>query len=154
MSSNRSSSPQRNLPLLMLQARERVMARFRPMLNAHGITEQQWRVVRALHEAGPMEPRVIGEVCCISSPSMAGILARMEDLVLVNRQRMPQDQRRVLVSLTPKGKGLVERLMPLSRQTYQELEEELGREFVATLYTQLDRLLATLKPPQAHDKEP
>ena len=109
-----------DLPLLMLQARERVMVRFRPMLNAHGITEQPWRVARALHEAGLMEPRVMDEVCFIFSPSMAGILARMEDLVLINRQRMPRDQRRVLVSLTPKGKEFVERLMPLSRRTYQD----------------------------------
>ncbi len=35
---------------LLLQAREGVMARFRPILNAHGITEQQWRIVRGLLE--------------------------------------------------------------------------------------------------------
>jgi hypothetical protein len=38
----------RNLPLLLLQARERVIGHFRPVLNAHGITEQQWRIVRLL----------------------------------------------------------------------------------------------------------
>ena len=47
----------RNLPLLLLQAREHVIARFRPILNAHGITEQQWRIVRALIDTGPLEPR-------------------------------------------------------------------------------------------------
>jgi DNA-binding MarR family transcriptional regulator len=52
----------RNLPLLLLQARERVMARFRPILNEHGITEQQWRIVRLLLEEGPLEPREIGEL--------------------------------------------------------------------------------------------
>ena len=31
----------RNLPLLLLQSRERLLARFRPVLNTHGITEQQ-----------------------------------------------------------------------------------------------------------------
>jgi sulfite reductase beta subunit-like hemoprotein len=65
----------RNLPLLLLQAREGVMAQFRPILNAHGVTEQQWRIVRALLEQGPLEPRQIGEVCRISSPSLAGVLA-------------------------------------------------------------------------------
>ena len=47
----------RNLPLLLLQAREHVIARFRPILNANGITEQQWRIVRALIDTGPLEPR-------------------------------------------------------------------------------------------------
>ena len=51
----------RNLPLLLLQARERVINRFRPLLNAQHITEQQWRIVRLLLESGPLEPRQIGE---------------------------------------------------------------------------------------------
>ncbi|MDO9215991.1 MAG: homoprotocatechuate degradation operon regulator HpaR, partial [Lacisediminimonas sp.] len=38
----------RNLPHLLLQAREALMTRFRPFLNANGITEQQWRIIRSL----------------------------------------------------------------------------------------------------------
>lgn len=136
----------------MQQARERVLARFRPMLNAHGVTEQQWRVMRALHEAGPMEPRVIGETCCISSPSLTGILSRMEDLGLVSRTRMEQDQRRVRVSITARSKALVKQILPLSARTYVELEEALGAESVAALYAQLDRLLDTLKPAEVQDE--
>lgn len=153
MSSSRPVPSRRNLPLLLLQARERVMGRFRPILNAHGVTEQQWRVVRALNEHGPLEPRQIGEMCCISSPSMAGMLSRMEDMKLVDRKRMEQDQRRVLVSLTAKGKAMVEQITPLSEQTYRELEGVLGQEFVSTLYEQLDRLLAVLEPMEGSDRE-
>jgi len=32
----------------LLKAREAAMERFRPMLREHGLTEQQWRVIRAL----------------------------------------------------------------------------------------------------------
>ena len=42
----------RNLPLMMLHAREHVIAHFRPVLKANGITEQQWRIVRLLLETG------------------------------------------------------------------------------------------------------
>ena len=52
-----SSLRHRNLALLLLQARESVMAEFRPLLNEHGLTEQQWRVIRALLHDGPLEPR-------------------------------------------------------------------------------------------------
>ena len=34
-----SRPARRNLPLLLLQSRERLLARFRPVLNTHGITE-------------------------------------------------------------------------------------------------------------------
>ena len=38
----------RSLPMLLLRSHQAVMAQFRPVLRAHGITEQQWRVLRAL----------------------------------------------------------------------------------------------------------
>src|SRR5512134_2297423 len=101
-SSSGSRFAHRNLPMLLLRAREGVLAHFRPILKAHGVTEQQWRIVRVLmEEDGPLEPRQLVERCCISSPSLTGILARMAELGLVARERLGHDQRRVLVSLTP-----------------------------------------------------
>ena len=64
----------RNLPQLMLQAREALMAQFRPILNENGVTEQQWRIIRALLTHGPLEPRQLCELCQISSPSIVGVL--------------------------------------------------------------------------------
>src|SRR4051812_33678601 len=115
----------RSLPLLLLQSRERVMARFRPILNAHGLTEQQWRIVRALLDAGPLEPREISRVCRISSPSLAGVLARMDDLKLVVRKRLDHDQRRLQVSLTPRSRALAARMAPHIEASYAAIEAEL-----------------------------
>lgn len=134
----------RNLPLLLLQSREAVLARFRPLLNQQGVTEQQWRVIRALDEVGPMEPRQIGSMCCISSPSMAGILARMDDMGLISRQRMEQDQRRVLVAVTPKGQQTVAALAPLIESCYQDIEAVIGADFTHLLYDMLDALTHSL----------
>lgn len=130
----------RSLPLLLLQAREHVMGRFRPILNAHDITEQQWRVVRALLDSGPMEPRQIGEVCRISSPSLAGMLARMEELELVSRERLDHDQRRVMVSLTSTSRSVARRMTPHIEEAYAEMERELGPEFVEHCYVMLDKI--------------
>jgi homoprotocatechuate degradation regulator HpaR len=138
----------RNLPLLLLQARERVMARFRPILNAHGLTEQQWRIVRALLD-GALEPREIGEVCRISSPSLAGVLARMDDLGLVERRRLDHDARRLLVTLTPRSRALAARMAPHIEERYARIEAELGEEFIGRLYAALDDLLDKLPPEDA-----
>ncbi len=135
----------RNLPLLLLQAREGIFSRFRPLLNAVGLTEQQWRVVRALLDHGPLEPRQIGEICCLSSPSLAGILARMDDMGLVRRERLEHDQRRVMVAVTEKGQSLAAELAPRIEQTYAELEAQVGQDFAQELYQTLDQLLAKLK---------
>ena len=135
----------RNLPLLLLQARERVIARFRPILNAHGITEQQWRIIRALIDTGPLEPREIGELCRISSPSLAGVLSRMQELGYITRRRLDHDQRRVRVSLTPRSRGLAARMAPQIEATYREIETMIGAEFSAHFYRDLDELIGALQ---------
>jgi homoprotocatechuate degradation regulator HpaR len=135
----------RNLPLLLLQARERVLSHFRPLLNANGVTEQQWRIVRVLYEVPSLEPREIVELCRISSPSMAGVLARMEELGLVTRRRLPHDQRRVRVSLTARARAMAARMAPKIDATYRRIERTIGAEFSARLQQALDQLLATLK---------
>lgn len=134
----------RNLPLLFLQARESVFARFRPILNAAGVTEQQWRVLRALLEHGSLEPRQIGDVCRLSSPSLAGILARMADNGLVLRERLENDQRRVMVSVTAKGHELAANLAPTIEAAYRALESEFGVDFIERLYATLDEVISKL----------
>lgn len=134
----------RNLPLLLLQAREGVISRFRPLLKAHGVTEQQWRIVRALVDRGPMEPRQIVEVCGISSPSLAGVLARMDEMGLVQRERFDHDARRVSVTITPKSRALAQKLAPQIEAVYAEIEALVGSDFTRSLYLALDSLIARL----------
>lgn len=134
----------RNLPLLLLQAREAIFARFRPILNEENVTEQQWRVVRALLENGPLEPHQICEICCLSSPSLAGILARMDQQGWVSRERIQHDQRRVLVSVSQQGEALATRLAPKIESVYADLEIALGERFTSDLYLVLDRVMNKL----------
>ena len=143
----------RNLPLLLLQARENVIGRFRPILGAHGLTEQQWRIIRALLEeektdatgaGGGLEPHQISSLCRISSPSLAGVLARMDSLGLVQRERMPEDQRRVRVSLTPKSLDLAAAMAPEIEATYAQIEDQVGAELLQRAYATLDELVGLL----------
>ena len=143
----------RNLPLLLLQSRERLLARFRPVLNTHGITEQQYRVLRAIESAGPLEPRQIGAICHISSPSLTGVLARMETMGLVARERLAHDQRRVMVSLTPASRAMFRQMKPRIEAVYQSLEADLGPGLTAEIYSTLDRFLARLSPTDVQDCE-
>ena len=141
----------RNLPMLLLQAREAVLARFRPLLKANGLSEQQWRILRALADDGPMEPRQIVQRCGISSPSLAGILARMDEMGWVRRERFEHDARRILVTPEPKSRALVKRLAPQIESIYRDIETAAGREFTHSLYRALDALIACLGP--AEDAE-
>jgi homoprotocatechuate degradation regulator HpaR len=132
----------RNLPHLLLRSREALMAHFRPLLAAHGLSEQQWRILREIVEQGPLEPRQLCEACSISSPSIVGVLARMEETGLVLRERMAHDQRRVSVSLTPQSRKTAQKLIPLIEQRYEALEQALGLRSIQEVYDALDALLA------------
>jgi homoprotocatechuate degradation regulator HpaR len=134
----------RNLPQLMLQAREALMAQFRPILNENGVTEQQWRIIRALLTHGPLEPRQLCDLCQISSPSIVGVLVRMEEAGLVDRERMADDQRRVRVSLTSRSRQLGRRMLPAIEARYARIEEQVGVETLQRVYDVLDALLAPL----------
>src|SRR5262249_15835439 len=135
----------RNLPMLLLRAREKMMERFRPLISAHGLTEQQWRIIRALHEQGPLEPRTLSDICTISSSSMAGVLARMETLGLVTKARFTDDKRRVLVSLTKESVRLVDTITRDLEAKYEDLERKVGREVVNRVYSAIDDLLTGLE---------
>lgn len=134
----------RNLPQLLLQTRETLMNRFRPILNENGVTEQQWRIVRALLMYGALEPRQLCELCQISSPSIVGVLHRMEEAGLVERERMAEDQRRVSVSATARSRALGRRMIPAIEERYVEIERLVGVDTLNKAYEVLDAILAPL----------
>lgn len=133
----------RNLPLLMLKAREKYMVNLRPILNRYGITEQQWRIIRALSEHQSLEQRELCEICLILSPSMTGILKRMVELNLVERIRM-EDQRRIKISLTNKSIEMYDSIKEEIIQEYLNVEKKIGKESLAKLYEILDEFIETV----------
>lgn len=103
------------------------------------------QVIRALDESGPLEPRRISDLCTISTPSMAGVLARMEAMGLVTKERFEDDQRRVRVSLTKQSVNLVRMLSKDLEAEYLALECEVGTEAVERVYRAVDALLVGLE---------
>jgi homoprotocatechuate degradation regulator HpaR len=144
----------RNLPQLLLQSREALMQRFRPTLNEQGVTEQQWRILRELLRQDGLEPRQLCDRCLISSPSIAGVLARMEEAGLIHRERMGHDQRRVKVTLTAQAQALGERMTAIVEQQYAELEALVGVQALQQVYEVLDTLLQRLDPAARQDGQP
>ena len=132
----------RNLPGLLLQARESVMAHFRPGLRDQGLTDQQWRVLRSLSANGAMDTGSVAQATQLSGPSLTGVLTRMERDGLVKRQRDPQDARRQTVKATTKGQRRVHQLSTSIESHYAAIESTLGKEPLLQLYALLDALIA------------
>ncbi|MHC1481645.1 homoprotocatechuate degradation operon regulator HpaR [Frateuria aurantia] len=130
----------RNLALLMQQAREKVVSPFRSIVAEQGLTEQQWRIIRVLLDMGPIEPHQLVDICSISSPSLTGILSRMEHLGLVKRHKMGHDHRRRLVHLTEKSQRLATVIVPRINEAYAKLEQRLGQPLLMTLVQTLEAM--------------
>ena len=131
----------RNLPRLLLQAREALMAHNRPRLREHGLSDQQWRVLRVLGEHGTVETGRVAREAFILGPSLTGVLARMERDGLIRRERDPADQRRTVIEATAKGRRLVDKLSSTVEAHYQWMEKTLGKQKLEQLYLLLDELI-------------
>jgi len=135
--------------MALLRARELTMGYFRPMLNAHGLTEQQWRVIRVLQEYGDLEFHELSRVALIQPPSLTGILTRLERADLVRRMRSASDQRRLHLSLTAQGRRRFDTISGEAEQRYGQIERELGRAKLRSLMRIL-REFDRLEPAGAH----
>lgn len=140
----------RNLPRLLLEAREAVMAHTRPSLRQHGLSDQQWRVLRVLgehaDEAAGVETGRVAREAYLLGPSLTGVLARMERDGLIDRARCPQDARRTVVRATAAGLAKVQALSETIEAHYAWMERELGKTKLTALYELLDGVIALQLP--------
>jgi homoprotocatechuate degradation regulator HpaR len=130
-----------SLPMLLLRARETAMARFRPILTANGVTEQQWRALRALNDLGELTASGLASECSILAPSMTRILRKLSADGLVAVRRSNDDQREIRLKISAKGKRLVNVVGPQVEEEYSRLREQLNPDRLAALYRELSQLI-------------
>jgi DNA-binding MarR family transcriptional regulator len=121
---------------------QRVM---QPYFARFGISGSQWGVLRNLlraEEAGlpGLRQTDLSERLLIRPPSVTGVVDRLERAGLVARVGSPTDLRAKLVSLTPDGRRLVERVLTVHGAHVQAV---MGGLSVAE-QAELERLLAQL----------
>jgi homoprotocatechuate degradation regulator HpaR len=120
------------------------MRSFRPMLQRHNVTEQQWRVLRVLEEQSPLDATEVAEKASILAPSLTRIIRALADRDLLSRAKVESDGRRVLLSISPSGIALINDLAPERRALYREIEQRFGRENVEDLLDKLEALIDRL----------
>ena len=134
----------RSLPMQLLLARESTMSLFRPMLRSFGITDQQWRVIRVLASCEKLEAFELATQSIILPPSLTRILKNLEEGGLLSRSSDQSDQRKVLISLTKRGRKLYQAVVPESEKIYRALEAKIGEaeldDFLSKLVSLNDRL--------------
>jgi MarR family 2-MHQ and catechol resistance regulon transcriptional repressor len=77
-----------------------------------GLTVSQFGVLESLYHLGPMCQSDIGAKLLKSSGNITLVIDNLEKRGLVRRERDSDDRRMVIVSLTKKGRELIERIFP------------------------------------------
>jgi homoprotocatechuate degradation regulator HpaR len=142
----------RSLPMSLLRAREAVMRQFRPALRQHGLTEQQWRILRALASIDAIEVTELARVAFLLGPSLSRILRDLEARHLIARKVAKADLRRGVVSISAKGLKLIEAVAPSSEAIYAAMTKRYGARKLAELQDMLHALEGSLSELPADDE--
>ncbi|MGG5823661.1 homoprotocatechuate degradation operon regulator HpaR [Falsiroseomonas sp. HW251] len=147
----------RSLPMSLLRARETVMRHFRAILREANITEQQWRVLRALTSVDEIEVSALARKTFLLAPSLSRILKTLDEQGLIERRFLASDLRRSVITIAPRGSALIDEVAPRSEAIYARIAERFGADRLA----QLQQMLAELEqcmlpdaPPAEDDAEP
>jgi len=92
--------------MMLYRTLDSIMPAFREIFLEFGITEQQWRVLHVLGENNGCNLQSLAQATLISSPSLVGVVDRLERVDLVERHRSEIDRRVVNIFVTNRGKAL------------------------------------------------
>jgi homoprotocatechuate degradation regulator HpaR len=137
--------------MALLRAREAVMRQFRPSLQAAGLTEQQWRTLRALSDIDEIEVTRLAASTFLLAPSLSRILRDLERRNLIHRRTNPRDARAALIRLTAAGRATLSEVGARSEAIYRAMEARLGAARLNQLMDALAEVEADLDamtPPQ------
>jgi len=109
-----------------------------------GVTRGHWYFLRVLWIEDGLTQRELSARVGMMEPTTVIALKSMEKAGLVRRVRSREDARRAHVWLTPRGRGLDRRLLPVARRIVQEAEKGVGRRNVAVFREAIARMKKNL----------
>jgi DNA-binding MarR family transcriptional regulator len=110
---------------LLRRAYQRHTAIFQRRISDLDVTAIQFAVLVAIRDGGTLPLTRIGAATAIDPATLRGVVSRLSERDLITSQNDEADRRQRLVSLTPKGRDLVARLLPdaveITRETLSPL---------------------------------
>ena len=110
--------------------------------RAHGLTIDMWRVLAALSNNGGQRQVDLAGMTSIDASTMSRLVSRLVRIGLVTRSRSETSNREVVVALSPKGRALVQRLIPIAVKLEQTASGGLSAKELAVAKRLLSRMYA------------
>ena len=114
-------------------------------LKNFGLTPCQFDVLLSLWGEDGIVLSELGRRVSRDSPTITGVVDRMEKKMLVKRTRDERDRRVVKVVLTPKGKNMQEKLSTTKKRTMEKITTNLSLQEINQLGTLLDKMMKNVE---------
>jgi DNA-binding MarR family transcriptional regulator len=105
-----------------------------------GITRREWVMLALLDDSGPVSSSELASRAELDKSATSKAVTALLRKGLVARTARAGDRRFARLELTPEGKALHDRILPVVEQINRELMAELGPDEVAQLDSMLERL--------------
>ena len=118
---------------------------YHPLLSAQGITYPQYLVLLVLWEKDAQPVNDIAKRLFLETNTVTPLLQRMEKEGLLTREKGKKDARQIIVSLTPQGKDLQEKLAEVPSSVGNAvLCDSVNPETAPELFRTLDDMIKKL----------
>ena len=109
------------------------MLHMRPILRAHGFTEQQWRVLRSLDQVKPLDKTTLAVRSTLLMPSLLRILKDLEQMGMLRSVPSISNPRLARIVLSTRGATAVEKGSRELAAMGQVVRDRIGGEIVDEL---------------------
>lgn len=135
-------SPGQEVAVALARAADALTRRFAEIVEPHGLTLQQYNVLRILSQAhpAPLPTLEIGQRLVERTPGVTRLLDRLEAKGLVRRERSRDDRRLVLCRISPRGIHLLASLEDEMDYADDTAVQALDERELATLLSLLRRV--------------
>lgn len=113
-------------------------------LKDHDLSIDMWRVLAALSSNGGQRQVDLSTMTSIDVSTMSRLVSRLVRMGLVTRSRSETSNREVVVALSPKGRALVQRLIPIAKLLERQASAGLSAKELAVVKRLLTRMYGNL----------
>jgi len=112
----REAVPNDRLAHLVKDATRALLRALQMRLTAHAVSLGHWTFLRILWEKDGLTQRELSEQAGVMEPTTFAAVKAMETLGYVTRRQLPGNRKKVFVFLTPEGRALKDKLVPLAEE--------------------------------------
>ena len=146
----REAVPQDRLAHLVREASRAFVRALQARLAELGISPGHWQFLRILWEHDGLTQRELSEQAGVMEPTTFSALKGMEVAGYVERRQMPDNRKNVYVFLTPRGRALRKKLLPLAEEVNRIAVAGIPADEVALVSRIMAAVMANLARDEAH----